>query len=219
MSDAINLSPELSNYIRRVSVRESDTMRRLREETMALPNANMLTSPEQSQLLALLARIAGARRCLEVGVFTGYTTLAIARELPPDGRIIACDVNEQYTSIARRYWQEAGVADKIDLRLAPALETLDRLIDEGVEGTFDFAYIDADKTNYLNYYERVLKLLRPGGVVAADNVLWEGKVTDPSENGADLRALRQYNETLLKDDRVSISLVAIRDGLMLACKH
>jgi predicted O-methyltransferase YrrM len=219
MSDAIQLNAELSDYIARVSIRESEPMRRLREETLAMPNSSMMTSPVQTQFLALLARVGGARRCLEIGVFTGYTTLALASELPPDGRVIACDISEQYTSIARRYWTEAGMDDKIDLRIAPALDTLDGLIAEGNDGAFDFAYIDADKSRYADYYERVLRLLRPGGLVAADNVLWSGDILREDSKDADTLALRNYNETLRYDDRVTISLLPIRDGLLLACKR
>ena len=219
MSDAITLPPGLADYVRVVSVRESDTLRRLREETAALPDAGMQTSPEQAQFLALLVRATGARRCLEIGVFTGYTSLWLASALPDEGRLVACDVNERSVAVARRYWREAGVEHKIDMRLAPALETLDALLGEGQAGAFDFAYIDADKVNYLDYYERALALLRPGGVIAADNVLWSGLVIDESATDREVVAIRDFNERLRRDERVSLSLLAIRDGLTLACKR
>jgi caffeoyl-CoA O-methyltransferase len=218
MSDAITLPSELSEYIRRVSVRETDVLRRLREETAALPNASMLTSPEQAQFLVLLTRMLGARRCLEIGVFTGYTSLAIAAALPETGRLIACDVNEADAAVARRYWRQAGVEHKIDLRIAPALETLDGLLHDGQAGAFDYAYIDADKASYLEYYERAFALLRPGGLIAADNVLWGGLVVDASSTNTDVEALRAFNDRLRTDRRVSISLLAVRDGVTLALK-
>jgi predicted O-methyltransferase YrrM len=219
MSDAITLSPELSGYVRSVSVRESDILRRLREETAARPDSSMLTSPEQAHFLAWLARAIGARRCLEIGVFTGYTSLVLAQALPDDGRLTACDVSDEFTAIASRYWREAGVEHKIDLRLGPALGTLDALLRGGHAGGFDFAYIDADKVSYTDYYERTLSLLRPGGVIAADNVLWGGEVIASSPDDPDVTAIRAFNERLRDDDRVFLSLLAIRDGLTLACKR
>jgi caffeoyl-CoA O-methyltransferase len=218
MPDAITLPSELNEYIRRMSVRETDVLRRLRQETAALPNASMLTSPDQAQFLALLARMLGAHRCLEIGVFTGYTSLAIAAALPEKGRLIGCEVDRACAAVARRYWRQAGVEHKIDLRLAPAFETLDGLLREGQAGTFDFAYIDADKASYLEYYERALTLLRPGGLLAADNVLWGGLVVDASSTDGDVEALRAFNDRLRTDRRVSISLLAIRDGVTLALK-
>ncbi len=168
--------------------------------------------------MALLVHLLGARRTLEVGVFTGYSSLSVALALPDDGRIIACDVSEEWTAIARRYWREAGVEHKIDLRLRPALQTLDDLIALGQGGTFDFAFIDADKENYANYFERALVLLRPGGLIAVDNVLWSGRVIDKSVKDADTRAIRAFNDKLKSDERVWISMLPIRDGLTLACK-
>jgi predicted O-methyltransferase YrrM len=218
MSDAITLPPELGEYVRSVSVEESDIQRRLREETEARPDASMLTSPEQAQFLALLARILRARRCLEIGVYTGYTTIRLAQALPEDGRVVACDVSEELTAIARRYWRESGVEHKIDLRLAPALQTLDALLRDGQAGQFDFAYIDADKVAYPDYFERSLALLREGGVIAADNVLRGGDVVDASSDDPATKVMRAFNERLRDDDRVSISLLAIRDGLTLAVK-
>jgi len=179
----------------------------------------MQIAPEQGQLMALLVRLAGARRCLEVGVFTGYSTLCVAAALPPDGRIMACDVNEAWTAIARRYWREAGVAERIELHLAPALETLDRLLAERQAGTFDFAFIDADKPNYWNYFERALELLRPGGLVAIDNTLWYGRVADPANHDDETEAIRGFNHRLHADTRVDLSLVPIGDGMTLARKR
>jgi predicted O-methyltransferase YrrM len=212
------LDVELLDYVGRVTLREPDILRRLREETSSLPYAEMQISAEQGQLMALLTHLIAARRTLEIGVFTGYSSLAVALALPDDGRIIACDVSDEWTSIARRYWREAGVERKIDLRLGPALKTLDDLIAQGQGGRFDFAFIDADKENYINYYERSLVLLRPGGLIAVDNVLWDGKVVDLSVNDADTRAIRAFNESLHHDERVWLSMLPIRDGLTLACK-
>ena len=168
--------------------------------------------------MALLIHMLGARRTLEVGVFTGYSSLVVALALPEDGRIIACDVSEEYTSVARRYWREAGVERKIDLRLRPALETLNDLIALGQAGSFDFAFIDADKENYENYYERCLTLIRSGGLIAVDNVLWSGRVMDAADQDADTRAIRAFNQKLQADERVWLSLLPIRDGVTLACK-
>jgi len=215
---SISLSDDLYDYLLSVSLRESGLQRRLRDETAANPMSRMQISPEQGQFMALLARLIGARRCLEVGVFTGYSSLAVALALPADGSIVACDVSEEWTAVARRYWTEAGVADKIDLRLAPALETLDSLLAAGGGGSFDFAFIDADKTNYLGYYERALELLRPGGLVAVDNTLWSGRVAQPEVVDPDTVALRHFNERLRRDDRVDLSLLPVGDGLTLARK-
>ncbi len=215
---SISLTDSLYQYLLDVSLREPDLLLRLREETAADPCARMQISPEQGQFMALLVRLAGARRCIEVGVFTGYSSLCVATALPEDGRIVACDVSERWTSIARRYWAEAGVAGKIDLRLAPAVETLDALIAVGDAGSYDFAFIDADKEGYLAYYERALVLLRPGGLVVADNTLWSGRVADPEVADEDTVALRHFNEHLHRDARVDLSLVPIGDGLTLARK-
>lgn len=215
----LNLTEAVYDYLLDVSLRETDTMRELREETAPRSDANMQISPEQGQFMALLIKLLGAKRTLEIGVFTGYSALAVAKALPADGQIIACDVSEEFTAIARRYWAAAGVADKIDLRLAPALDTLQSLIAEGQENSFDFAFIDADKTNYDGYYEHALRLLRPGGVIAIDNVLWDGKLIDASINDDDTEAIRRLNQKLHKDDRVDLSLVPIGDGLTLARKR
>ena len=215
---SITLNDSLYAYLLSVSLRESELQRRLREETAQDPMARMQIAPEQGQFMGLIARLMGARRCIEVGVFTGYSSLAVALALPMDGSIVACDVSEQWTSVARRYWAEAGVVDRIDLRLAPALETLDALLAAGGAGRYDLAFIDADKVNYLGYYERVLELLRPGGLVVVDNTLWSGRVADPEVADADTVALRHFNEHLHHDARVDLSLVPIGDGLTLARK-
>ena len=215
----LGIDDALYDYVLDVSLREADVLRRLREETARMPGAVMQVAPDQGQFMALLVELIGARRTIEVGVFTGYSSLAVALALPADGRIVACDVSEESTAVARRYWEEAGVADKIDLRLAPALETLDGLIAAGEAGTFDFAFIDADKTEYIDYYERALALLRPGGLVCVDNVLWSGKVADPAVSDADTLAIRAFNDKLADDARVSLSLLPIADGLTLARKR
>lgn len=216
---SISLTDSLYEYLLSVSLREPDLLRRLREETAAYPNARMQIAPEQGQFMALLVRLIGARRCLEVGVFTGYSSLAVALALPQDGRIVACDVSEEWTGVARRYWAVAGVAHKIDLRLAPALETMQGLLSDGEAGGFDFVFLDADKENYLRYYEIALELVRPGGLIVADNTLWSGRVADPTNTEAATVALRRFNERLLADDRVDLSVVPIGDGLTLALKR
>jgi predicted O-methyltransferase YrrM len=215
----LNLSDRLYDYLLSVSLREPEILTQLRQETAQHPMRQMQIAPEQGQFMALLVQLMGATKTLEVGVFTGYSSLSIALVLPPQGKLIACDVSAEYTSIARRYWQAAGVADKIDLRLAPALETLEQLLATGQAGTFDFAFIDADKGNYRNYYDRALQLLRPGGLIAIDNVLWDGKVADPAVQDNSTQAIRAFNAFLHQDQRVSISLVPIADGLTLAVKR
>jgi predicted O-methyltransferase YrrM len=213
------ITPELAAYIRSVSLREPDLLRRLREETAARADAGMQISPEQGQFLGMLVRMLGATRALEVGVFTGLSSLHMALAMPPDGRLIACDVNAESTAIALRYWREAGVADKIELRLAPAIDTLDALLADGAAETFDFAFVDADKGNYSHYYERVLRLLRPGGLAAFDNVLWHGTVYDDTVQDNDARAIREFNAKLHVDQRVWLSLAPIGDGISLALKR
>lgn len=215
----IALTDSLYEYLIDVSLRESHSLLALREETAAMPQAGMQIAPEQGQFMALLARLSGARRYLEVGVFTGYSSLAVALALPDDGRVVACDVSEEWTAIARRYWREAGVDRKIDLRLAPAIQTLDELLAAGQRGSFDLAFIDADKEGYLDYYERVLALLRPGGLACIDNTLWAGRVADPEFADADTVAIRHFNEVLHRDERVDLALVPIGDGLTLARKR
>lgn len=214
----INLTDHLYDYLLGASLREGPILADLRRETATLPDSEMQIAPEQGQFMALLAELIGARRALEIGVFTGYSSLAVTLAMPPDSRLVACDISEEYTRIARRYWQRAGVADRIDLRLAPAIDTLDRMLGAG-EGGYDFAFIDADKKNYDAYYERVLRLLRPGGLLTIDNVLWSGAVADPARIDADTAAIRALNAKLRDDARVSISMVPIGDGLTLARKR
>ncbi|MGB9376160.1 MAG: class I SAM-dependent methyltransferase [Mycobacteriales bacterium] len=216
---SIGLSDELHAYLLKVGAREPDVLRRLREETHALPNHGMQIAPEQGAFMGLLVELTGARRCIEVGTFTGYSALAVALALPPNGQLICCDVNEEWTSMGRRYWADAGVGDRIDLRLGPALDTLDALLGEGVGGSYDFAFVDADKSNYGGYYDRLLRLLRPGGVVLFDNVLWSGRIIDAEADDEDTRALRELNDRLADDDRVTISMIPIADGLTLARKR
>lgn len=213
---SLGLDDALHDYLLSVSVRETPEQRALREETDRLERAGMRTAAEQAQFLALLIRILGAQRVLEIGTFTGYGTLAMALALPPDGRIVACDTSDEWTAIARRHWVAASVAERIDLRLAPALETLDGLLREGAAGHFDFAYIDADKVNISAYFERCMMLLRPGGIIAVDNVLWGGSVLDASDTSESTSAIRAFNDALRNDGRVDISLVPIGDGLTIA---
>jgi len=214
----LTISGPLWEYMRSVTLREPEILRRLREETALLPNSNLQISAEQGQFMALLMHLIRACRTIEIGVYTGYSALAVAQALPDDGRVIACDINEQWTAVARRYWREAGVDQKIDLRLGRALATLDDLIASGQGNRFDFVFIDADKTNYANYYERALVLLRPGGLIAIDNVLWYGRVIDASFDDPDTRAIRAFNAQLREDERVWLSMLPVRDGLTLACK-
>lgn len=214
-----NMSDDLYDYLCSVSVREPALLKQLRDETAKLPNGRMQISPDEGQFLALLTQLVQARRTLEVGVFTGYSSLSVALALPADGRIVACDVSEEYTTIARRYWKAAGVEQKIDLRIGPAVETLDDLLKHGQQGTFDFAFIDADKANYHAYYERAFVLVRPGGLIAIDNVLWHGKVIDPTQKDPDTEAVRALNQRLHHDERVSLSLVPVGDGVTLALKR
>ncbi len=213
------LADDLYAYLLSVSLREDALLQRLREETAHDEMSSMQIAPEQGQFLALLARLSGARRALEVGVYTGYSSLSVARALPADGRLVACDISEPWTAVARRYWREAGVEARIDLRLAPALQTLDGLLQAGEAETFDFAFIDADKENYPHYYERALKLLRRGGLIVVDNTLWSGWVADPTRQDADTRAIRAFNQALCADQRVDISLLPVADGLTLALKR
>jgi len=198
--------------------RENDIARRLRDETAKLPQAGMQIGPDQAAFLALLVRAIGARRCIEVGTFTGYSALAVASALPADGRLVCCDVSAEWTAIARRYWQEAGVADRVDLRLAPALDTLRNLV-ANEAASYDFAFIDADKANYAGYYEACLKLLRPGGLIALDNMLWSGRVADASQHDADTDAIRDLNAKIRADQRVDASLLTLGDGVMLVRKR
>ncbi len=214
----LNLDEHLYRYVLDVSLHEHAELATLREATRTHPRAGMQIAPEQGQFLALLVRLIGARRTIEIGVFTGYSALAVALALPEDGRVLACDVSDEYTSVARPYWQRAGVAHKIDLVLAPALATLDARLAAGEAGAYDFAFIDADKTNYDGYYERCLQLLRTGGLIAVDNTLWSGRVAEPALD-EDTAALQRFNRKLHRDDRIDLALLPIGDGLTLARKR
>jgi predicted O-methyltransferase YrrM len=215
----IGLPDNVYEYLIAHSVRDSAVKRRLREETAKLPLGMMQIGADQGQFMGLLVELIGARRALEVGTFTGYSSLCVAEAMGPQGRMICCDISEEFTSVARRYWREAGVADRIDLRLGPGTETLDKLLAAGEAGKFDFAFIDADKTSYDAYYERALKLVRAGGLIAIDNVLWGGDVANPEDKSEDTVAIRRLNDKLAKDDRVTLAMVSIGDGLTLARKH
>jgi caffeoyl-CoA O-methyltransferase len=219
MSRHFSFDERTYQYLVKTSVRESDVARRLREETQKLPQAQMQIGPDQGQFLQLLVQLIQAKKTLEVGVFTGYSSLWVALGLPENGRIVACDVSEEYTSVARRYWKEAGVDHKIDLKLRPALETLDELLVKGNADTFDFAFIDADKSNYDNYYERALRLVRRGGLIAIDNTIWSGRVANPEETDTDTVAIRKLNEKLHRDERVALSMLTVGDGLTLAMRR
>jgi len=219
MAGDLSIPQPILDYLHRNSIREPEVLRRLREETARHPRANMQIPQEHGQFMAWLVELLGATKTIEIGVFTGYSSLWVALALPPEGRIVACDVNEEFMYVARRYWKEAGVDHKIDLRLQPALKTLRELLAKGEHGKFDFAFIDADKPNYENYYECCLDLLRPGGVVMADNVLWSGRVADASNQEPDTIALRAFNMKLFKDERVSLSMLPLGDGVTLARKR
>jgi predicted O-methyltransferase YrrM len=214
----IAMTGQLQRYLIEHTVREPAILAALRQLTAKMPQASMQIAPEQGQLIQLLVRLIGARRCLEIGTFTGYSALCVALAMPRDGEIIACDVSLEWTQIARRFWREAGVDARIDLRIAPALTTLDQLL-QGGGSSFDFAFIDADKENYLEYYERVVELLRPGGLLVVDNVLWGGAVADASVQDAETNAIRALNDRARDDERVDMSLVPIGDGLLLARKR
>lgn len=215
----LSLDDRLYEYLLSVSLREPDILAQLRQETAQHPRAMMQIAPDQGQFMALLLRLMNAKTVLEVGVFTGYSSLCMALALPPDGKLVACDISDEYTTIARRYWNLAGVAHKVDLRIAPALETLDQLLAAGHANTFDFAFIDADKDNYRHYYDRALQLVRPGGLIAIDNVLWGGQVADAHAHDDSTQAIRAFNAALRDDDRVTLSLLPISDGLTLALKR
>lgn len=212
------LPDALDAYVRTFGARETGVARRLREETARLPEAGMQIGADEAALLGLLVRMLGARRAVEIGTFTGYSALAIASALPADGRLVCCDVSREWTDIGRRYWAEAGVAQRIDLRIAPAAETLAALVRDGA-GTYDFAFVDADKSGYDTYYEQALRLLRPGGLVAIDNTLWSGWVAEPARGDEDTEALRALNRKIHDDARVEMCLLSIGDGLTLARKH
>ena len=216
----LNLSDDLYNYLVSVSVTESEVLKQLRKKTAEDDLTRIMQiTPDQGRLMAFIIELIGARRTIEVGVSTGYSSLVTAMALPDDGEIIACDINRDYTAIAEQFWEAAEVSHKIDLRIAPAIETLNELVKADMINTFDFAFIDADKINYDNYYEACLKLIRPGGVVILDNVLWGGSVIDESAQDADTQAIRKINKKLLNDKRVSITMLPVADGLTLAMKR
>ncbi|HJR53555.1 MAG TPA: class I SAM-dependent methyltransferase [Gemmatimonadota bacterium] len=213
---SIGLDERVYEYLLDVSLREPGVLRRLREETATRENANMQIAPEQGQFMALLVRLIGAERTLELGTFTGYSALVVALALPPHGRVTALEVSEEYAAIARRWWAQAGVQEKIEVRVAPAAESLDRMLEEGLAGRYDFAFIDADKKGYVDYWERCLRLVRKGGLIVVDNVLWDGRVADPSNDEEGTSAIRAFNAHVRDDDRVDLSLVPVGDGLTLA---
>jgi predicted O-methyltransferase YrrM len=213
------IDERVRKYLLDHSLREPPVAAELRAATAQLPYAGMQISPEQGQLMALLVQAIGARRAIEIGTFTGYSALWVALALPADGRLVCCDVSAEWTAVGKPYWKKAGVAGKIDLRIGPAMETLDGLLADGGAGTYDFAFIDADKTGYDGYYERCLVLLRPGGLIGIDNVLWGGDVADPKKRSADTLALRALNKKLHGDTRVSLSMLPVGDGLTLALKR
>ena len=217
-NQTLGLSPQLYNYFQSISLREPEVLTQLRQETAHQPLSNMQIAPEQGQFMAFLIKLIGAKKTLELGVFTGYSSLVVALALPENGEIIACDVDEEYTQIARTYWEKAGVSHKIKLHLAPAVLTLENLLAKGEENSFDFAFIDADKSNYDTYYEQALKLVRVGGIIAIDNVLWDGKVADSQVQDNRTQAIRRLNEKLHQDTRILLSVVPIADGLTLAMK-
>jgi caffeoyl-CoA O-methyltransferase len=218
-SQSLGLDDRLHAYLLDVSLREPEVLTRLRAETERMPESNMLLAPEQAQFLGLLVELTQARRIVEVGTFTGYSTAWMALSQPVGGHVVACDVSDDYTRIARRAWAELGVGNRIDLRLAPAVQTLDGLIADGGRGAWDLVFVDADKESYDAYYERALTLLRPGGLLVADNVLWGGSVVNPDKTDADTEAIRAFNAKLRDDDRITLSLVPIGDGLTLARKR
>ncbi len=215
----MQLSDDVRDYLLKATGRESDALRAIRDATSSMRGAVMLTSPEQAQFLGLLIELVSARRALEVGVFTGYSAAAVAEALPPDGKLVACELSEEYASIARTHLEAHGLADKVDILVGPAGATLGALIGADEAGTFDFAYVDADKENYDLYFERCLELVRPGGLIAIDNVLWGGSVADPDDQRDTTRAIRALNEKIGRDTRVTVSLVTIGDGLLLCRKR
>ncbi len=212
----LELDERTYRYLLDHSLREHPALARLRAETASHPKVNMQIAPEQGQFMQMLVRLTGARRAIEVGVFTGYSSLAVMLAMPPDGRLLALDVSEEYTSVARRHWQDAGVAERVELVIAPAAGTLDARLAAGEAGRYDFAFIDADKTAYLGYYERLLKLLRPGGLIVVDNTLWHGAVANPKNREADTVALREFTDFLHKESRIDLALLPVGDGLTLA---
>lgn len=219
MRDQIDMTPQLLDYVRENSLRDDPILRDLREATAALPERIMQILPEEAQLLGLLVRLTGARDVLEIGTFTGYSTLCLARALPPGGRVVTCDLSHEWTSIGRRHWDRAGLTDRIDLRLGDALHTLTGLIGTDGPESFDLAFIDAGKAQYPEYYEHALRLLRPGGLIILDNTLWSGRVTDPTVDDSDTRGIRAVNQTLHRDDRIDLAMLPMADGVTLALKR
>lgn len=217
-SDYSFISKDLNNYLHRISANELDILGQLREETAKLPESVMQISPLQGQFISLIVKSMNVEKALEIGVFTGYSSLCIALALPENGKLIACDIDEKWTSIASRYWKAANVDRKVELKLAPAVESLNALLQSGEEGTFDFAFIDADKESYEIYYEKSLALLRTGGMIMVDNVLWGGNVFDPTHTDASTEAIRKFNEARKQDQRVEISVLPIGDGVTLIRK-
>jgi len=215
----IGISDEVAAYVVEVGTREPAVLARLREETAALPQHNMQVAAEEGAFLAMLVELTGARRCIEVGTFTGYSSLSVALAMPEDGSIVCCDVSEEWTAMARRAWADAGVADKVDLRIAPASDTLDALAAEGGESAYDFAFVDADKSGYDGYYEQLLRLVRPGGLIVFDNTLWGGRVLEEDPDDEDTRAIQALNRKLATDERVSLCLLPLADGVTLARKR
>lgn len=218
-TETLNLTKELYLYLQKHSLREHSLLQKLRTKTSKMTGAIMQISPEQGQFMALLVELIGAKKTLDIGTFTGYSALVVALALPEGGKVITCDISQEAPEIAKEFWREAGVSNKIDFRLGPALDTLQTLLDAGEAGTFDFIFIDADKTNYQAYYEKSLALLRQGGLIAVDNVLWSGKVADAHNQDKTTQAIRELNEKILKDERVTLSLLPIGDGLTLARKR
>jgi len=218
-ANTLNLTPAVYDYFQKISIRDTEILKNLREQTHKMSMGHMQISPEQGQFMGLLIELMGAKKTLDIGVFTGYSALSVAMALPEDGKVIACDINIEWTKIAKRFWEMAGVAHKVDLRLAPALETLDKLIENGEAGTFDFAFIDADKANYLNYYEKSFILIKSGGLIAIDNVLWGGAVANPDVTDKNTCMIRELNEILWADKRITISMLPLGDGLTLARKR
>jgi len=218
-TETLNLTPQVYKYFLDKSLRDQDVLKELREETHKLSQYVMQISPEQGQFMSLLVELIEAKKTLDIGTFTGYSALVVALALPRDGKVVTCDVSVEWTNIAKRFWEMAGAAQKIDLNIGPARETLQKLIDNGEAGTFDFAFIDADKRNYSHYYEAALTLLRPGGLIAIDNVLWSGEVANPANQENETNAIREVNELVYHDERVTMSMLPLGDGLTLARKR
>ncbi len=216
---SFTLSPVLYDYLLQNSLRDQELLRELRARTARLPNAQMQIAPEQGQFMALLVSLGGFRRCIEVGVYTGYSSLCVAQALPEDGFLLACDVNRNWTEIAQEFWTRAGVSARIELQIAPARQTLDAQLAAGAAGSFDFAFIDADKGAYIDYYERCLALLRPGGLIAVDNTLWSGRVAEIQDQAPDTQAIRAFNAHVRNDRRIELSLLPLADGLSLCLKR